>query len=115
VTDNRRKLAEDPHPRPGSSSGDREKLAVDGEELYRLHVGRSHTTFYTILEDPQECGWSRYCPATTPTTGTDSRDGTPNLRTALQPVTRHVQNDSRDFPWRGRCLTGENSRFVLDI
>ena len=54
VTDNLRKLADDPHPRPGSGSGDREKLVVDGEELYRLHIGRTHTAFYDILEADEE-------------------------------------------------------------
>jgi mRNA-degrading endonuclease RelE of RelBE toxin-antitoxin system len=50
VKDNLRKLADDPHPRPGSGSGDKEKLVVDGEELYRLHIGRTHTAFYDILD-----------------------------------------------------------------
>ena len=54
VKDNLRKLADDPHPRPGSGSGDKEKLVVDGEELYRLHIGRTHTTFYDILEADEE-------------------------------------------------------------
>lgn len=50
--DNLRKLAE--HPYPGRGTGDKEKLVVDGEELYRLHVGRTHTAFYVILEDEQQ-------------------------------------------------------------
>lgn len=50
VTENLRKLEDDPHPRPGSRSGDKEKLMVSGEELYRLHIGRTHTAFYDILE-----------------------------------------------------------------
>jgi len=54
VKDNLRKLADDPHPRPGSGSGDKEKLVVDGEELYRLHIGRTHTAFYDILEADEE-------------------------------------------------------------
>ena len=54
VKDNLRKLADDPHPRPGSGSGDKEKLVVDGEELYRLHIGRTHTAFYDILEADKE-------------------------------------------------------------
>ena len=54
VKDNLRKLEDDPHPRPGSGSGDKEKLVVDGEEMYRLHIGRTHTAFYTILEESQE-------------------------------------------------------------
>jgi len=50
VKDNLRKLADDPYPRPSSGSGDKEKLIVDGEELYRLHIGRTHTAFYDVLE-----------------------------------------------------------------
>jgi len=47
-------LADDPYPRPGAGSGDKEKLVVDGEEIYRLHIGRTHTAFYDILENQQE-------------------------------------------------------------
>lgn len=54
VKENLQKLADDPYPRPGSSSGDKEKLVVDGEEIYRLHIGRTHTAFYAILDDEQE-------------------------------------------------------------
>jgi mRNA-degrading endonuclease RelE of RelBE toxin-antitoxin system len=50
VRGNLEKLADDPYPRPGSGSGDREKLITDGEEIYRLHIGRTHTAFYDILE-----------------------------------------------------------------
>jgi mRNA-degrading endonuclease RelE of RelBE toxin-antitoxin system len=48
VRDNLAKLAEEPHPRPGAGQGDREKLPVDGDEMYRLHIGRSYTALYTI-------------------------------------------------------------------
>ena len=54
VKENFRKLADEPYPKPGSGSGDREKLVVDGEELYRLHIGRTHTAFYIVLEDESE-------------------------------------------------------------
>jgi len=54
VKDNLRKLADDPYPRPESASGDREQLVVDGEELYRLHIGRTHTAFYDIIEAKAE-------------------------------------------------------------
>lgn len=53
VKDNLRKLGDDPY--PGGGKGDKEKLAVDGEEMYRLHIGRTHTAFYVIVEeDAQE-------------------------------------------------------------
>lgn len=51
VKDYLRKLEDDPYPRPGSGSGDKEKLVVEGEEIYRLHIGRTHTAFYDVLED----------------------------------------------------------------
>ena len=49
-----RKLADDPYPRPDSGSGDKEKLVIEGEELYRLHIGRTHTAFYDVLESDGE-------------------------------------------------------------
>jgi mRNA-degrading endonuclease RelE of RelBE toxin-antitoxin system len=54
VKDNLRKLADDPYPRPESGSGDKEKIVVDGEEMYRLHIGRTHTAFYIIAEAKNE-------------------------------------------------------------
>ncbi|UVE51429.1 type II toxin-antitoxin system RelE/ParE family toxin [Haloferax larsenii] len=54
VKKNLRKLEEDPFPRPGTGSGDKEKIVVDGEEIYRLHIGRTHTAFYDIIESKQE-------------------------------------------------------------
>ena len=54
VKDNLRKLEDDPYPRPGSGSGDKEKLTVDGEELYRIHIGRTHTASYDVLENERE-------------------------------------------------------------
>lgn len=54
VKENLRKLEDDPYPRPGSGSGDKEKIVVDGEEIYRLHIGRTHTAFYTILDHKEE-------------------------------------------------------------
>ena len=54
VIENLEKLAAEPYPKPGAGSGDREKIVVDGEELYRLHIGRTHTAFYLVLEDERE-------------------------------------------------------------
>lgn len=54
VKENLKKLADEPYPRPEAGSGDREKLVVDGEEIYRLHIGRTHTAFYDILGDEKE-------------------------------------------------------------
>jgi len=54
VKENLRKLADDPYPRPESGAGDKEKVTVDGEEIYRLHIGRTHTAFYDVLESQSE-------------------------------------------------------------
>ena len=37
-------------PYPGRSIGDKEKLVVAGEAVYRLHIGRTYTAFYIIDE-----------------------------------------------------------------
>lgn len=50
--DNLEKLAD--HPYPGRGTGDKEKLVVEGEEMYRLHIGRTHTAFYLILEAQEQ-------------------------------------------------------------
>jgi len=54
VRNNLKKLEDEPYPRPGAGSGDREKIVVDGEEIYRLHIGRTHTALYDILEEKQQ-------------------------------------------------------------
>lgn len=52
VRNNLEKLESDPY--PGSGKGDKRWETVDGEELCRLHIGRTHTAFYTIHDDSQE-------------------------------------------------------------
>lgn len=47
-TNNLRKVAAGPY--PGRGSGDKERLPVRGEEIYRMHIGRRYTAFYIILE-----------------------------------------------------------------
>ena len=54
VRDNLERLADDPYPRPGAGSGDRERLPVDGREMYRLHISRTYTAFYTVHDDTNE-------------------------------------------------------------
>lgn len=49
--DNLKKLATDPY--PGSGKGDKERLVVDGEEVHRLHIGRTYTAFYDIEESDE--------------------------------------------------------------
>jgi len=38
------------NPYPERGPGDKEKLIVAGEEMFRLHIGRSYTSFYIIDE-----------------------------------------------------------------
>jgi len=54
VRENLEKPEQDPYPRPDAGSGDREKILVDGEKMYRLHIGRTHTAFYLVLEDDKQ-------------------------------------------------------------
>jgi len=54
VRENLEKLADEPYPRPGAGQGDREKLPVDGDVMYRLHISRSYTALYTIHDDKSE-------------------------------------------------------------
>lgn len=50
VRENLLKPAEEPDPRPGAGSGDREKIVFEGEELYRMHIGRTHTAMYAVID-----------------------------------------------------------------
>ena len=43
---NLKKLEDNPY--PGRGLGDKEKIIVKGEEVYRLHIGRTFTAFYII-------------------------------------------------------------------
>jgi len=60
IKDNLNKLKENPY--PGSGSGDKEKLPIEGEERYRLHIGRTWTVFYSILEDEQQVRVAKILP-----------------------------------------------------
>ena len=52
VRQNLEKLADSPY--PGRGKGDKEKLTVDGEEMYRMHIGRTYTAFYLVDERDEE-------------------------------------------------------------
>ncbi len=53
IKDNLGKLKEEPYPTPKAQSGDREKVTVNGEEVYRMHISRSYAAFYIVNEDEQ--------------------------------------------------------------
>lgn len=50
VRENLRNLTDEPYPRPDAGSGDREKITFEGEELYRMHIGRTHTAIYDVID-----------------------------------------------------------------
>ena len=54
IKQNLGKLEDEPHPSPEAQSGDREKVTVNGEEVYLMHISRSYTAFYVINEDKQQ-------------------------------------------------------------
>ena len=60
VRENLGYLSEDPY--PGRGKGDKEKLPIDGEIRYRLHIGRTWTAFYDIYEGEGEVGVLEICP-----------------------------------------------------
>jgi mRNA-degrading endonuclease RelE of RelBE toxin-antitoxin system len=42
-------------PYPGRGRGDKEKLPIDGRrDRYRMHISRSYTAIYTVLEEDKE-------------------------------------------------------------
>jgi len=52
-TEKLRYLADNPY--PGRGHGDKEKLPIDGRrDRYRLHISRTYTAIYTVLEDNKE-------------------------------------------------------------
>ncbi|ELZ58522.1 MULTISPECIES: type II toxin-antitoxin system RelE family toxin [Halorubrum] len=52
-TENLEYLAASPYPERGR--GDKEKLPIDGRrDRYRIHISRTYTAIYTVLEDDAE-------------------------------------------------------------
>ena len=60
IIKNIKKLKEDPY--PGRGSGDKEKIPIKGKMRYRMHIGRTWTIFYSILEDEKEVRVSELIP-----------------------------------------------------
>ena len=48
IKENLQKLEQEPYPSPQAQKGDREKVTINGEEIYRMHISRSYTAFYII-------------------------------------------------------------------
>jgi mRNA-degrading endonuclease RelE of RelBE toxin-antitoxin system len=53
IKDNLRKLSDEPYPSPEAQSGDRERVTVNGEEVYRMHISRTYTAFYIVHEEKE--------------------------------------------------------------
>ena len=51
IKENLRKLEK---PYPGQGRGDKEKLPVDGKKRFRIHIGRTWTAFYSVIEEENE-------------------------------------------------------------
>lgn len=54
IKNNLRKLEEESYPRPDSGTGDTEKVTVNEDEYYRMHISRTHTAFYKVREDQNQ-------------------------------------------------------------
>ncbi len=52
IIKNIKKLKENPY--PGRGTGDKERLPIRGKLRYRMHIGRTWTIFYSILEDEKQ-------------------------------------------------------------
>ena len=50
VRENLRKCSEPP---PGVGQGDKERITWRGEDVYRLHIGRTLTAFYDVEENDE--------------------------------------------------------------
>lgn len=60
IKNNLEKLSKNPY--PGKGLGDKEKLPIQGELRYRLHIGRAWTAFYSVLEDKKQVRISEILP-----------------------------------------------------
>jgi len=54
IKDNLGKLKDEPYPSPEAQAGDREKVTVNDEEVYRMHISRTYTAFYIVDEEEEQ-------------------------------------------------------------
>lgn len=52
IKQNLKKLEQNPH--PGKGTGDKERLPTQGKQRYRMHIGRTWTVFYSIIEEKKQ-------------------------------------------------------------
>lgn len=60
VRENLKKLGDNPY--PGRGKGDKERLVVDGDKRYRIHISRRYTAFYDVYEEKKEVRVSEILP-----------------------------------------------------
>ncbi len=60
IIKNIKKLKENPY--PGRGTGDKERLPIRGKLRYRMHIGRTWTIFYSILEDENQVRMAELLP-----------------------------------------------------
>ena len=95
VRNNLKKLADNPY--PGSGKGDKEKLVIDGDKRYRMHISREYTAFYDVYEDRARYASQKYYLSTKHTNGTATdRRSLPNPSSAF-PESRDT-SQSRPHP-----------------
>lgn len=52
IKQNLKKLEQNPY--PGKGTGDKERLPIQGKQRYRMHIGRTWTVFYSIIEEKKQ-------------------------------------------------------------
>lgn len=52
IKQNLKKLEQNPY--PGKGTDDKERLPIQGKQRYRMHIGRTWTVFYSIIEEKKQ-------------------------------------------------------------
>ena len=60
IKQNLKKLEQNPY--PGKGMGDKERLPIHGKQRYRMHIGRTWTVFYSIIEEKKQVRISEIIP-----------------------------------------------------
>ncbi len=60
IKQNLKKLEQNPY--PGKGTGDKERLPIQGKQRYRMHIGRTWTVFYSIIEEKKQVRISEIIP-----------------------------------------------------
>jgi mRNA-degrading endonuclease RelE of RelBE toxin-antitoxin system len=60
IKQNLKKLEQNPY--PGKGTGDKERLPIQGKQRYRMHIGRTWTVFYSIIEKKKQVRISEIIP-----------------------------------------------------